>query len=112
MTPEEGGGGILGLGQGSATHPPTRPPARPSTHPPHPTPWGDVLYPTPTVTYKHLIEKPPLAVIWRKDATPCGYLLSPIPQNNLLAMLTKCINNISNKNPEQKASSSRSKANG
>ena len=43
------------------------------------------------VTYKHLIEKPPLAVVRRKDATPFGYLLlSPIPQNDLLAMLMKC----------------------
>ena len=50
------------------------------------------LCPPPTVTYRHLIEKPPLAVVQRKDAAPFGYLLpSPVPQNDLLAMLMKCI---------------------
>ena len=57
-----GGGVYLGLGQGSATHPPTHPSPYPSTL---------CLYPPPTVTYRHLIEKPPLAVVRRKDATPC-----------------------------------------
>ena len=80
MTP--GGGGVnLGLGQGSATHPPTHPP----TH------LVEGLCPPLIITYKHLIEKPPLAVVWRKDATPFGYVLSPIPRNDLLAMLMKCV---------------------
>ena len=55
-------------------------------------PRRGVLCPPPTVTYKHLIEKPPLAVVRRKDATPSGYVLSsPVPQNDLLAVLMKCI---------------------
>ena len=48
-------------------------PGLPPTHPPTrrtPPGWGGGgLYPPPTVTYNHLIEKPPLAVVWRKDAT-------------------------------------------
>ena len=71
MTP--GGGGVsLGLGQVSATHPPTHPPI----HPPNPTPpppgggGGSMPSTHIQVTYKHLIEKPPLAVVRRKDATP------------------------------------------
>ena len=59
--------------------------------PKHPTLTNLRLYPPPTVTYKHLIQKAPLAVVRRKNATPFGYLLSSIAQNDLLAMLMKCI---------------------
>ena len=45
VTPGGPGGLILGLGQGSATHPTTQP---------LPLGEGGVLYPTPTVTYKAL----------------------------------------------------------
>ena len=75
----------MGLGRGSATYPPTHPTLTP------PRGGGGVLYPTPTVTYKHWIEKPPLAIIRRNHATPFGCLLSPIPQKDLLAVLMKCI---------------------
>ena len=68
---DPGGGGLVWASTRSQT----------PTHPPNPTPpRGGGLCPPPTVTYKHLIEKPPLAVVRRKDATPFGYLLlSPIP---------------------------------
>ena len=50
VTPGGGGGVSLGLGQVSATHPPTHPPTQ--LYPP--PPGGGGLCPPPAVTYKHL----------------------------------------------------------
>ena len=85
LSDPRGGGGLVWASARS----------QPPTHPPNPTPprgGGSMPSTHIQVTYKHLIEKPPLAVVRRKDATPFGYLLlSLIPQNDLLAMLMKCI---------------------
>ena len=76
----------MGHGQGSPSQPASQPASQPFR-------GGGVCNPPPTVTYKHLIEKPLLVAVWRKDAVPFFllYLLSPLPQNDSLAMLMKCI---------------------